>query len=206
MIKIDANKTGRTITNFWNHIHFHPTDAIEDDWGREILDRCAADGATKSVRMYTMFEDIVSMDENGNLKVFDVYLGVDREIFKGDFAMTNAAERQQALTGETWDWGSAGSRSLGVSIGYIVASAVDVAIAGTSIGIAVKNSLMASAREAANAVLKEGFYKGFADAAARESANRTYETLVFAHEKFKLKWAGVGSKTAYASVALTLII
>ena len=65
-LKNDLGKT--PINNFWNHIHFHPTDAIEDDWGREILDRCAADGATKSVRMYTMFEDIVSVDENGNFK------------------------------------------------------------------------------------------------------------------------------------------
>lgn len=37
----------------------------------------------------------------------DVYTGVDRSIFKGSFAMTNAAERQQALTGETWDLNSA---------------------------------------------------------------------------------------------------
>ena len=41
-------------------------------------------------------------DENGNLKIFDVYLGVDRSIFEGNFAFTNAAERQQALTGKDW--------------------------------------------------------------------------------------------------------
>ena len=41
-------------------------------------------------------------DENGNLKIFDVYLGVDRSIFDGNFAFTNAAERQQALTGKDW--------------------------------------------------------------------------------------------------------
>ena len=146
-------------------------------------------------------------DENGNLKVFDVYMGVDREIFKGDFAMTNAAERQQALTGETWDWGSAGSRSLGVAMGYIVASVVDAAIAGTSIGIAVKTSLLASAKNAADAVLKEGFVHGFKGGqAASEAANRTFANLSCAYENFKFKWAGVGSKTAYASFALTLII
>ena len=40
-------------------------------------------------------------------KGIDVYTGVDRSIFKGTFAMTSAAERQQALTGETWDIHSA---------------------------------------------------------------------------------------------------
>ena len=47
------------------------------------------------------------MDEYGNIKQIDVYIGVDRSIFKGVFAMTNAAERQQALTGKTWDMDSA---------------------------------------------------------------------------------------------------
>ena len=41
-------------------------------------------------------------DENGNLKIFDVYMGVDRSIFDGDFAFTTEAERQQAITGMEW--------------------------------------------------------------------------------------------------------
>ena len=41
-------------------------------------------------------------DENGNLRIIDVYIGVDRSIFEGNFAFTNAAERQQALTGKDW--------------------------------------------------------------------------------------------------------
>ena len=41
-------------------------------------------------------------DEDGNLKTFDVYTGVDRSIFEGNFAFTNEAERQQALTGTEW--------------------------------------------------------------------------------------------------------
>ena len=41
-------------------------------------------------------------DENGNLRTIDVYLGVDRSIFEGNFAFTTAAERQQALTGYEW--------------------------------------------------------------------------------------------------------
>ena len=146
-------------------------------------------------------------DENGNLRVFDVYMGVDREIFKGDFAMTNEAERKQALTGETWDWGSAGSRSLGVSIGYIVSSVVDAAFAGVSIGIAVKSALLESAKNAADAIVAEGFKHGFVGGeAAHQSANMALSNAVSAQQSFKLKWAGVGSKTAYASVALTLII
>ena len=68
MIKIFADKPGRVVDNFWNNIHFHPTDAIEDEWGQGILDQVAEDGVARMVRMYTMFEDIVSMDENGELK------------------------------------------------------------------------------------------------------------------------------------------
>ena len=68
MICVDANHVVKQQHNFWNHIHFHPTDAIEDDWGRNILDQVAADGVAKTVRMYAMLEDIVSMDENGNLQ------------------------------------------------------------------------------------------------------------------------------------------
>lgn len=65
---IDASKTVKKLHNFWNHIHFHPTDAIEDDWGREILDNVARDNVAQTVRMYAMLEDIVTMDESGNLK------------------------------------------------------------------------------------------------------------------------------------------
>lgn len=67
-VKIDASKTVKKLHNFWNHIHFHPTDAIEDDWGRNILDNVAKDNVANTVRMYAMLEDIVTMDENGNLK------------------------------------------------------------------------------------------------------------------------------------------
>ena len=85
MICVDANHVVKQQHNFWNHIHFHPTDAIEDDWGRNILDQVAADGVAKTVRMYAMLEDIVSMDENGNLQ-YD-YTECDKRIdyllFKG---------------------------------------------------------------------------------------------------------------------------
>ena len=68
MIKIYSDKKVRKIENFWNNIHFHPTDAIEDEWGQRILDAVAEDGIAKTVRMYTMFEDIVSLGDDGKLK------------------------------------------------------------------------------------------------------------------------------------------
>ena len=66
MIKI-GNTVIKNQPNFWNHCIFHPTDAVEDPWGRRILDRIAADKAIDMVRIYAMFEDIVCTDENGNL-------------------------------------------------------------------------------------------------------------------------------------------
>jgi xylan 1,4-beta-xylosidase len=73
-LSIDVTKTIRHLDNFWNHIHFHPTDAIEDAWGKRILDRVSADGAAKTVRMYAMLEDVVTMDEEGKL-CYDFRLG-----------------------------------------------------------------------------------------------------------------------------------
>ncbi len=67
MIKINSKEIAYTCSNFWNHIHFHPTDAIEDEWGKAILDSVAKDNVAKYVRMYTMLEDIVSLNEDGTL-------------------------------------------------------------------------------------------------------------------------------------------
>lgn len=61
------NEIKKRQKNFWNNCLFHPTDAVEDAWGKRILDRMAEDKSIHSVRIYTMFEDIVLMDENGNL-------------------------------------------------------------------------------------------------------------------------------------------
>lgn len=66
MIKI-GNAIIKKQPKFWNHVLFHPTDAIEDPWGRRILDRMAADGTIKTVRIYSMFEDIVYIGESGEL-------------------------------------------------------------------------------------------------------------------------------------------
>lgn len=55
-------------TNFWNHIHFHPTDAIEDIWGKRILEKVSQDQVAKYVRMYAMLEDIVTRSPGGELQ------------------------------------------------------------------------------------------------------------------------------------------
>ena len=63
MIRICKN-TIKKQSNVWSNITFGPTDAVEDPWGKRILDKIAQDGAAKTVRIYTMFEDIVYYDEN----------------------------------------------------------------------------------------------------------------------------------------------
>lgn len=50
---------------FWSGCVFHPTDAVEDPWGRRILDKMAEDGAIKTIRIYAMLEDIVYLGEGG---------------------------------------------------------------------------------------------------------------------------------------------
>ena len=75
-------------------------------------------------------EEEMKAENGGVLPTYDVYEGVDREIFEGDFAMTNAAERQQALTGKTWDASDARTRTGGAKIAYIVAASLDAAMAG----------------------------------------------------------------------------
>ena len=67
MIKI-GNTVTRQVQKFWNHCLFHPTDAVEDAWGKRILDRIAEDKTIDTVRIYAMLEDIVYRDENGILQ------------------------------------------------------------------------------------------------------------------------------------------
>ena len=62
-----GNQVIKQQKNFWNNCLFHPTDAIEDPWGKRILDRISQDKAANTIRIYTMFEDIVYMDGNGEL-------------------------------------------------------------------------------------------------------------------------------------------
>lgn len=121
MIKI-GNEVIKKQPKFWNHALFHPTDAIEDPWGKRILDRIAADGAIKTMRIYSMFEDIVYRGENGELcydwrlsdlrldylleKGYDLliaYAGMpDCIAASNDFKMT-AAKNKTRYKGKMWN-------------------------------------------------------------------------------------------------------
>ena len=67
-VYVNAEKTVKQAENFWNHIHFHPTDAIEDIWGQKILDAASADRAVRRIRIYAMLEDIVFEGKDGSLE------------------------------------------------------------------------------------------------------------------------------------------
>lgn len=67
MIKI-GNEVIKQQHNFWNHCIFHPTDAVEDPWGKRILDQISEDKACGVVRIYAMFEDIFYLDGEGNMQ------------------------------------------------------------------------------------------------------------------------------------------
>ena len=67
-----------------------------------ILQYCQPSASVED--LYAVLEETEKelTDENGILQTFDVYTGVDRSIFDGNFAFTSAAERQQAITGTEW--------------------------------------------------------------------------------------------------------
>ena len=70
LLNVNAAATGERKRNFWNNVHFHPTDAVEDVWGQTILNKFSDQKCAQYLRLYSMFEDVVSRDANGNL-VFD---------------------------------------------------------------------------------------------------------------------------------------
>ncbi len=67
-IRVYASAPGQPLRNFWSNIHFHPTDAIEDDWGQRYLTEVAENHAAHTVRMYAMLEDIVGEAPDGSLR------------------------------------------------------------------------------------------------------------------------------------------
>ena len=95
-------------------------------------------------------------DESGNINAIDVFVGVDRSIFEGDFAFTSDAERQQALTGYKWDLNSATDRAsleMDKIAAYLALSGVLVSIVPYLVGkIVVKVGATAAA-----AVAKAGY-------------------------------------------------
>ena len=83
--------------------------------------------------------------EDGNIVPIDVYIGVDRSIFHGTFAMTDAAERQQALTGKTWDMSDATLLSQEIKTTMVVLASVDAAALLGAAGIAIVGKIKAAA-------------------------------------------------------------
>ena len=140
-------------------------------------------------------------DENGNLKVFDVYMGVDRSIFKGSFAMTSEAERQQALTGETWGIDDAASRSVGMTVGYIVSGVVDLAMAGTVVGLAIKKAVLNSTITRCSYLLTK-LTNGNAVAGVVADKIAAEKAL----SAFTAKWAGVQSVLTPVAIGFALVL
>ena len=152
-------------------------------------------------------------DENGVIQAFNVYEGVDREIFKGDFAMTTAAERQQALTGETWGFSDAADRSLGMVIGYIVAGTVDLAMASMAVGIAIKASSLKAA--AATVVVPSISTIMVNGKAATVGGAVVYKQVMItihnyaaeeAYAAFMTKWGAIQTPMTIAAIAFALIL
>ncbi len=107
---------------FYNQIVFHPTDAVEDPWGRRILDQCAEDKAVDAVRIYSMFEDIVYIDENGEIcydfrlsdlrldylvekgfRLTVAYAGIPDCIAASNDHKTTAAKNKTRYKGKMWN-------------------------------------------------------------------------------------------------------
>ena len=121
MIQI-GNSVLKKQTQFWNHALFHPTDAVEDPWGKRILDRMAADGAIQTIRIYSMFEDIVYYDEHGTLcydfrmsdlrldyllekgyRLLIAYGGVPDCIASSTTSKTSVAKNKTRYKGKMWN-------------------------------------------------------------------------------------------------------
>lgn len=66
-ITLDVQNKEQIIENFWNCVHFHPTEAIEEAWGQKIIRTMEKDHAVSFMRIYAMLEEIVSEDETGSL-------------------------------------------------------------------------------------------------------------------------------------------
>lgn len=113
MIKLFCNKVEKEVKNFWNHIVFHPTNAIEKDWGKQHLDKMAEDRAVQIVRIYSMFQESVTLDEKGEMQYdfskndyrIDYLLsrGFTPHIVYGFFPKFLAAEQDESLISHRYD-------------------------------------------------------------------------------------------------------
>ena len=152
--------------------------------------------------------EAVMREEHGEIPVYDVYAGVDREIFKGDFAMTTEAERQQALTGKTWDASDAAGLSTGQMVGFIIAGTLDLALAGAAAGLAIKGAVLQLALSSARTAYINATSATVYDALAAYNAAKAavYGTLEKPATGFMVKWGGVSTAWFGIAAAFALII
>ena len=127
-------------------------------------------------------------DENGDIVPVDVYLGVDRTIFDGIFAMTDDAERQQALTGKTWDQDSATAASKSAHIASLALASISAVEAGVLIGIGIRYLVLKSAKAS---LAGEGLFAQLQGG--------------WAIDNFVAAWAPVAKTLAVTAVAALLI-
>ena len=142
-------------------------------------------------------EKEIKAENNGEIPVYDVYSGVDREIFKGDFAMTTSALRQQALTGETWDAEDARKPSTGAIVGYIIGGVLDVAVVGALTTYGVTRLVL----YISNVLARKAYVWGTV-----ANAEAVYFTAKTKYQMFMLKWGGIGTPLIVAAIAITLIL
>ena len=137
--------------------------------------------------LYALVEEVEAemTDENGKLKEYDVYMGVDRSIFKGNFAFTNSAQRQQALTGKDW-----------TSQYYLDEEAIDnipvaavASVAGVGIAVTVFPFI-------AKAILKSAIDNAASHAIAMGIFNKWKGLIVFLSNKKMVAGAAVASGTS----------
>ena len=135
-------------------------------------------------------------DASGEVQPINVYTGVDRSIFKGVFAMTNAAERQQALTGKTWDEDSAHEASKPLFVASIVMAGAGTIMAGVAMGLAIKEMVLQAAAAVAENLWLEGSVAG---------SYAEYTVAQEAAEAFSMKWGATIKGLSVAAFALILI-
>ena len=144
-------------------------------------------------------------DENGNIVPLDVYTGVDRSIFEGTFAFTTAADRQQAITGETWDFGRAlGASNQFKTLACVVAIA-DLALIGVGIGITIKVSLVEKAAAAMMATFEAADDVATALALVDKAPMAVHSSKVFAAQYLPLALDIVVLAVAIALIAAGVV-
>lgn len=121
MIRIH-NEIVKEEKSFFNQCVFHPTDAIEDPWGKKIIDKFARDGSIDTIRIYAMLEDIVYLGENGELlydfrisdlrldylvecgfKLVIAYAGMPECIARCEAGKTSVSKNKTRYKGKMWN-------------------------------------------------------------------------------------------------------